>query len=216
MYCIDPLDAADPAHGAGPARLTPRRIWGGQTLRPSGPWRHALPRSGQLALALLLACGVVGCNSPVPTSPGAGQVPQTPQARPQPPAGTPGRQTPAAPAPTPLAAPSGKPARDWDTYRAQAARRIVAANPAGTYMGEVPEPLLAIPVLEVELNGDGSVRRIVVKRQPRQAQDTVQLAIAAVHRAAPFASVAHLPRPWQFVEVFLFDDDRRFKPRSLD
>jgi hypothetical protein len=83
-------------------------------------------------------------------------------------------------------------------------------------MGEVPEPLLAIPVLEIELNGDGSVRRIDVKRHPSQATDTVQLAIDAIKRAAPFAPVTHLPRPWKFTEVFLFDDERRFKPRSLD
>lgn len=107
-------------------------------------------------------------------------------------------------------------ARNWDEYKLQAAKRLVAANPSGTYTGAVPEPLLAIPVLEVELNGDGSVRRVSVQRQPSQARDTVKLAVAAVHRAAPFGSVAHLPRPWKFSEVFLFRDDRRFKPRVLD
>jgi len=44
----------------------------------------------------------------------------------------------------------------------------------------------------------------------------VELAMAAVRRAAPFGSVSHLPRPWKFTEVFLFDDDRKFKPRTLD
>ena len=39
---------------------------------------------------------------------------------------------------------------------------------------------------------------------------------SAVHRAAPFGDVSRLPRPWKFVETFLFDDDRRFKPRTLD
>ncbi|HYE71268.1 MAG TPA: hypothetical protein VD932_07080 [Aquabacterium sp.] len=107
-------------------------------------------------------------------------------------------------------------ARDWDEYRVMAAQRIVAATPAGSHTGEVIEPLLAIPVLEIELNGDGSVRRITVMRPPRQAKDTIQLAIDAVHRAAPFGDVTHLPRPWKFTEVFLFNDDRRFKPRSLD
>lgn len=89
-------------------------------------------------------------------------------------------------------------------------------NPDGTYGGTSPEPLLAIPVLEIELDGDGSVRRIRVLRQPGQARDTVQLAIAAVRRAAPFAPVSHLPRPWAFTETFLFDGQRQFKPRSLD
>lgn len=130
-----------------------------------------------------------------------------------------------APAPTaratPVPAPSARPApvrraRDWDDYRLLAAHRIVAASPGGSHTGEVIEPLLAIPVLEIELNGDGSVRRVIVLRPPRQAKDTVQLAIDAVHRAAPFGDVRHLPRPWKFTEVFLFNDDRRFKPRSLD
>ena len=97
-----------------------------------------------------------------------------------------------------------------------AARRIVAANPNGTYLGEVPEPLLAIPVLEVELNADGSLRRVEVLRHPSQANDTTQLAIDAVRRAAPFGDISRLPKPWKFTEVFLFDDDRRFKPRTLD
>lgn len=78
------------------------------------------------------------------------------------------------------------------------------------------EPLLAIPVLEFELDGGGAVRHVRVLRYPTQAKDTTQLAVEAVRRAGPFGSVAHLPRPWKFVEVFLFDDDRRFKPRTLD
>ena len=41
--------------------------------------------------------------------------------------------------------------RSWAEVRLQAAHRLMAANPAGTYSGEVPDPLLAIPVLEIEL-----------------------------------------------------------------
>ena len=106
--------------------------------------------------------------------------------------------------------------RSWDEFRVHAGRRIVEANPNTTFTGAVPEPLLAIPVLEVELNGDGSVRRVLVQRHPSQAPETVQIAIDAVHRAGPFGDVSHLPRPWKFSEVFLFRDDRRFKPRALD
>ncbi|TAK78977.1 MAG: hypothetical protein EPO12_11530, partial [Aquabacterium sp.] len=79
-----------------------------------------------------------------------------------------------------------------------------------------PDVLLAVPVLLVQLNGDGSVRRVEVLRYPRQARDTVDIAVAAVRRAAPFGDVSHLPRPWQFTESFLFNDDRKFKPRTLD
>jgi hypothetical protein len=53
-------------------------------------------------------------------------------------------------------------------------------------------------------------------RKPGQAPDTLQLAIDAMRRAAPFGDVSRLPRPWKFSETFLFNDDRKFKPRTLD
>ena len=114
------------------------------------------------------------------------------------------------------ALPTPRQVRSWNEVRVQAAERMVASNPGGTYMGQVPETLLAVPVLEIELNGDGSVRRIAVLRSPRQARDTIEIASAAVRRAAPYGNVSRLPKPWKFVETFLFDDDRRFKPRTLD
>ena len=106
--------------------------------------------------------------------------------------------------------------RSWDELRLQAAQRLVAAHPDTSYVGTPPSVLLAIPILEIELNADGSVRHIKAMRVPGQAQDTLQLAIAAVHRAAPFGDVSRLKKPWKFVETFLFDDDRRFMPRMLD
>lgn len=113
-----------------------------------------------------------------------------------------------------LAAP--KAGRNWVEVRQQAAERLVAANPDITYVGKVPDRLLAIPVLEVELNGDGSVRRIEILREPREAKDTIKIAVDAMRRAAPFGDVSRLPRPWKFTETFLFDDARKFKPRTLD
>jgi len=131
------------------------------------------------------------------------------------------------PATTPMAAgpvvgtgakalPAPKPARTWEDFKRQAAERMLAANPDRTYGGPAPDPLLAIPVLEIELNGDGSVRRIDVLRQPRQNTDTTQIAIDAVRRAAPFGDMSRLKKPWKYAEVFLFDDQRRFKPRTLE
>ena len=118
------------------------------------------------------------------------------------------------------AAPSGAAAptvmRSVEQLKLHVARRIVAANPQGTYLGAPPETLLAIPVLEIELDADGSVRRISVLRQPRHAHDTTQLAIDAVRRAAPFGNVSQVPKPWKFSETFLFDDERRFKPLTLE
>ena len=149
-------------------------------------------RSALAVLALLAACSSPA-PTPSPTSPG-------------------GRVTPTATGALP--APSA--VRNWSDLRVQAARRMVAANPGGTYMGTPPDVLLAIPVLEIELNGDGSIRRIDVLRRPGQAPETLQLAMDAVRRAAPFGDVSRLPRPWKFSETFLFNDDRKFKPRTLD
>lgn len=174
-------------------------------------------RSLSLAGLLFLA----GCASPRAPTPTPPQAP-VPSPAPQPAASPQPLSTPVPPlAPSPAARPlpppvASVPFRNWDEFRLHAGRRLVQANPNGTFTSAVPEPLLAIPVLEVELNADGSVRRIVVQRHPTQARDTVQLAIDAVQRAAPFGDVSHLPRPWKFSEVFLFRDDRRFKPRVLD
>jgi hypothetical protein len=37
-----------------------------------------------------------------------------------------------------------------------------------------------------------------------------------VRRAAPYGDVSRVPKPWKFVETFLFDEHRKFKPRTLD
>ena len=161
-------------------------------------------RLGLVALSVL-----AGCSSSSP-----------PASVPAPaPSAASGQNSAKAPAPAPaggvrLAAPGT--VRNWNELRKQAAQRLVAANPGGTYLGVPPEPLLAIPVLEVELNGDGSIRKIETLRYPREAKDTVQLAVDALHRAAPFGDVSRLPKPWRFTESFLFSDDRKFKPRTLD
>lgn len=164
-------------------------------------------RVGLASLGLM-----AGCSAPPPPSPAPRAA--EPTASPSPAA--------AAATPRPAAAealvklPPPGPVRNWNEVRVQAAQRLVAANPNGTYMGVPPEPLLGIPVLEIELNGDGSVRKIVFLRHPQEAKDTSKLAEAAVHRAAPFGDVSRLPKPWRFTETFLFNHERKFKPRTLD
>jgi hypothetical protein len=106
--------------------------------------------------------------------------------------------------------------RTQEELRRQAAERLVMANPEGTYMTQAPTHLLTVVVLEVEVKSDGSVRRVNVIRKPRYAPETLQLAIDAIHRAAPFGDVRRMPEPWKFTETFLFEDDRRFKPLTLN
>jgi len=181
---------------------------------------HCIERhSPGVRLALLSGVTVLGvlsgCSNTSPTAPAAPSSSATTPTTPRSSASS-GTTAPQPGSAGSVALPPPGTVRNWNEVRLQAAKRLVAANPQMTYTGEVPEPLLAIPVLEIELHADGSVRRIDVMRKPSQAFDTVKLATDAVHRAAPFGDVSRLPKPWRFTETFLFNDDRKFKPRTLD
>ncbi|MFO1293656.1 MAG: hypothetical protein U1F07_11350 [Rubrivivax sp.] len=156
--------------------------------------RRALLLGGLLGVMGAGLFGLSGCATRAPAPPGA--LPAAGAARPSAP----------------------QAARSWDEFRHSAGLRLVAAQPAGSYTGAVPDVLFGIPVIETELNADGTIRNIVVLRRPSNpaAADTVQLAVDAIRRAAPYGDMSRLPRPWKWVETFLFDDARRFKPRSLD
>ena len=171
---------------------------------PSTERDVAAPAPGRLrrAAAWLGLCALSACQTPAPP----------PVARA--PAPTP-RVTPA-PVPAPAPAPYTRPARTVDEYKRQMGVRLIAANPTITYTRRAPDVLLGIPVLEIEVNADGSVRHISVVRTPPEAAETVQVAIDAIKRAAPFGDASQVPRPWKFLQVFLFDYDGRFKPKVLD
>jgi hypothetical protein len=100
-------------------------------------------------------------------------------------------------------------------YRVQTAKKIMQVNGNATFFGALPDPMASIPVIEISLNSDGSIRGLTVTRMPRFQPQTVQLAMASIRRAAPFGSVAHLPQPWVFNETFLFNDDLKFQLHSL-
>ncbi len=123
--------------------------------------------------------------------------------------------------PTPATAPAAQPpvaqapARNWEEYKVRAARRIMQTSSGETFSGPIPERLQSIPVVQVELNRDGSVRNVTVLRVPKFSPQTLQMATAAIRRAGPFEPVGHLPRPWQYAETFLYNDDLKFQIRSL-
>ena len=180
------------------------------------PFTDSIARRKPLAAACLAAFVIAGCSSSSDRGPGEERE-RLPPVR-------------TAPKPAPLETVTPSPAtvqgksalgvpravRSWAEVRQQAAERMVAANPDITYVGKVPDQLLSIPVLEIELNGDGSIRRIEVLREPREHKEMLKVAIDAVRRAAPFGDVSKLPKPWKFVETFLFDEQHKFKPRTLD
>lgn len=186
--------------------------------------------------AVLAALVLAGCASKTaPTAPPAPAARPAPPAAPAPPAPVAARPAPPVPAPSapasPVAAapvppapvgmrvvklPPPAPSRNMTEVRLQAARRLVAAHPDGTYMSTPRQPLLGVPVLKISLNVDGSVNNVSVLREPHEAKQTIQQAIDAVYRAAPYGDLSRLPRPWEFIETFLFEHNGRFKPMTLD
>jgi hypothetical protein len=165
-----------------------------------------------LLLGLLAGCGSAPTSAPMPAD--------TPAPTPTSPTPAPSKSVAPKSAPKTEEPKSSLPAaarvRSLEELRLLAARRLVAANPNITYMGKPPELLLAIPVISIELNGDGSVKSISVLRHPSQALDTEEIAREAIMRAAPFGDVSALPKPWKFTETFLFNKERKFKPMTLD
>lgn len=197
-------------------------------------------RRGALGVLAALAAAAAGCGGTAARAPAPAPAPAprapvaAASARPAAPAPVAAPPAPAAaPAPAPSPAPaSGRlaplgaavpqppapPARTWNEFKKAAATRMVRASPQGSYTTKAPPMLFGIPILEIELNADGSVRDVNVLRPPANAEaaDTVALAVEAIRRGAPYGDVSRLPRPWKWTEVFLFDDRRRFKPRALD
>lgn len=173
-----------------------------------------------LAAALFVVSWLSGCAVPRPFEPVPSRPPVAEPAKPAPPPVVDATPPPVAsrppltvvppPAPAPLA-----PARNWTEYRIRAAQSIASVNALQMFKGPVPERLASIPVLEVQLNRDGSVRQIDVLRTPKFSPETVQLAMQAVRRVGNFGPVGHLPQPWRFSETFLYNDDLKFQLHTL-
>lgn len=130
----------------------------------------------------------------------------------------PSRNTYPTPAGTMTLPPSSNPnanAPDMQAYRVQVGKKIMQANGDATFAGSLPDPLASIPVIEISLNADGSIRGLDVTRTSPFHPETAQMAMAAIRKAAPFGSIANLPQPWVFNETFLYNDDLKFQLHSL-
>jgi hypothetical protein len=119
----------------------------------------------------------------------------------------------------PQAAPpavSGLPAvRTWAEYRRRAAQMIMAANASTVAAGKLQDPLYGIPVVQIQLNPDGTIRNLDFMRQSKVGPETNNLALQAIRRITSFGSVSNLPQPWQFNETFLYNDGLKFQLRTI-
>jgi hypothetical protein len=168
-----------------------------QNIVPTATKNVAFSRSAAWA-AVAVAAVLAGCASkPMP--------PQAPSA--PPPVATPAPR----PSVAPPVASSLPPVRTWAEYRRRAAQIMMAANPGSTFTGPGPEQWYGIPVVQVMLNGDGTIRNVDFMRQSKVGPETNNMALQAVRRVASFGPVSNLPQPWQFNETFLYNDNLKFQ-----
>jgi protein TonB len=135
-------------------------------------------------------------------------------------------------APTPTAAPRPEPVTPpgpsavppradapltLDGYKLDVARRIARVSPE-TYDEAPPEVLKSIVVLEVTIDRNGSLDRVVVRRS-NGIRSLENIALDSVRRAAPFEAPSLSARRRDgtvtFLESFLFRNDDRFRLLSL-
>jgi periplasmic protein TonB len=131
--------------------------------------------------------------------------------------------TPAAPASSssiPAAsreAPAPSQASRLDSYKADFAQAVLAANPDHTFSGQLPPMLPAIVVVSIAVDAEGNLAKAVVQRS--RDSDASQVALASLRRAAPFPRPVRLLRSGsrllEFSETFLFNHDYRFQLRTL-
>ena len=180
--------------------------------------------SAGLLLALLGACTPPRAPAPpaVSTAPAAPSAPVAapPPAAPVPQPGATGTAArpdkPSARTPRRVALGPSPPAHSVAALKLQLAERLLDMHPEESYRQKAEFVVLAAPVLMIELRADGHIRRIDVLRVPKQAKDTVQMAIDAIRRVAPLSIARGVNGPLVWSETFLFDEQRRFKPRSLE
>lgn len=127
-------------------------------------------------------------------------------------------QVPGTAAATPEAAVSG--ATTYAEYGHEVAMLLHDANRQAVFDGRPPNPLRAVIVVYVEVNGGGQLKRLELYRAPLHTPELVDEVERAWRRLGP-----QLPRPLPalmngderiaFTQTWLFDDDGRFRLRTL-
>lgn len=127
-------------------------------------------------------------------------------------------QVPQSVAPAPEVAVSG--ATSPAEYGHHVAQLLHAANVPGVFAGRPPNPLRAVIVVYVEVNGGGELVRLELFRAPEHSPELIDEVERAWRRLGP-----QLPRPLPalinggerlaFTQTWLFDYDGRFRLRTL-
>lgn len=183
--------------------------------------------AARLGLLLLLA-GLAACTSPPKPTPSVVQQPlPAPQelVAPAPPAQPvqPVQEAAPLPAPAPvLVAPPALPeplgpVAQADTplaYRHEGAHHLYGRYEGRIFKGKMPPLLYAVGVLNVYIDGLGSVRRLEWLREPKHAPEVVAEIERIVREAAPFPAPVRMGGVI-YTDVWLWDRSGRFQLDTL-
>lgn len=116
---------------------------------------------------------------------------------------------PASPSP---AAPSQ--ARDPKAYRHDAASHLYRLNKTRIYQGRLPPMLLAVGVLELDIDRQGQVKALKWKRAPRHAPQVMAEIERLARAAAPYPAPQNLSQV-TYTDVWLWHQSGKFQLDTL-
>lgn len=117
------------------------------------------------------------------------------------------------PAPMPAQAASS-PAESPQEYRRDAAKHVYASFPMRIYRGKMPPLLYGVAIVEVEVDAEGKVTDIQMRRPPA-APEVGPWVQSMIRRAAPFPAPAKLGEKVTFSEIWLVDKGGNFQLDTL-
>ena len=99
-------------------------------------------------------------------------------------------------------------------YRADAAQHIYAQNQERIWKGRLPPMLYAVGVLQVEVDGKGSVRNLNWMRAPKHAPEVIAEIERTVRASAPFPVPARMGKV-VYTDTWLWHKSGRFQLDTL-
>ena len=120
----------------------------------------------------------------------------------------------ALPTPQPRSAPLDSQALTEKAYRKDAGAHFYSAYPAQVYYGKLPSLLYAIAVTETEVDAQGAVLNVRIKRMPAGEKHVGPWVVNLIRRAAPLPPPVRMGRV-RFTEIWLVDRSGRFQVDSL-
>ncbi|MCY7371598.1 MAG: hypothetical protein LH479_12260 [Polaromonas sp.] len=163
-------------------------------------------RHGLLALAALLAVGVTGCKTAPHERSGLDGATSAPAATP----GPSQRQQPAQAQGSARHSAAGTPR----AYRRDGASHLYQLNAERIYKGRMPPLLVAVGVMNVEIDGAGQVTRLDWMRAPKHAPEVMTDIERTIRRAAPFPAPARMGKV-VYTDTWLWHKSGKFQLDTL-